>query len=243
LAKYPEIHVTAENPSLLGFHRRYVESERNRIYINAKIIEGIENNTEESPGGLTFIFLLLATLAHEYGHWVRTLLAPEDDTPETLGYIHARGHAKEGQGESGYVAELALFGGFIQCDCFWNESFQNFRLVDKCNVAHHLPIATIENYWNREQFEPFVLDDPVFNREAFYAAVAGAEENLSAKGTSGGASRRPVIPLCPCTPYVVFADKKATGIASKKPTIDIESSESHLNQFDIELVKLRKKQV
>jgi len=88
-----------------------------------------------------------------------------------------------------------------------------------------------------------VLNDPVLNRETIYDSTGGADDNFFAKGTRGETLRRQVIPLCPCTPYVVLADMQAMVIASKKPSIDIEFLESVLDQFEVELIQLKRRQV
>ena len=229
-------------PDLHGHHMRGVVAERNKIHINRKIIDGLEKAAEDSETSYNFIFLLLATLVHEYGHWLRTQMAPDEDTPDALGYPHARGGAPEGHGESGYVAEIAIFNGFVQCDRSPSGAYNNFRIVDRWNVGHYLPIPTIEEYWKRERFEPMALDNPITSADLqMYSEVS--EFDVVAKRTVAETLRQSLIPPCPCAPFLLLSEMRVSAVAEQMPKFDILRYTATFQQLDEDGVRLQKKLV
>jgi len=242
LAKIPEIHIDNLKPNLHGHHLRGLISEQNKIHINQKIIDSVENAEEGSEAYYTYVFLLLATLAHEYAHWLRTQIAPDEETPAAVGYPHARGGAPEGQGESGYVAEISIFNGFIQCDRSPSGAYQNFRMVDRWNVNHHIPIAAIRMYWARAQFEPLTLDNPISQTDQnTYTEVS--QLSVTAKQTVRESLRQQIVPPCPCAPFVISPEIQVSDIIDQKPQFDVGNYQTSFEELDIQQVRLRKKQV
>lgn len=226
----PEVHVDNQKPHLHGYHNRGSLEERNRIHINHKIIERVENSHVESSEYYESVFLLLATLAHEYSHWLKTQISPEEDTPTALGYSHARGAAEEGQGESGFAAEIAIFNGFIQCNLSHTGGYRDFRLIDRYNVAHHLPIPRIKEYWKREYFEPFVLDDPVYKPVAVLPTKGEIPE--IAKVTTAESLLIRSIPPCQCSPYLVLSEMNASAIRAQRPQFNVSAFTKKLDRLD-----------
>jgi hypothetical protein len=90
LTKDPDIHIDNLKPNLHGYHVSGVIPERNKIHVNQEIIHGIEQAKEHSEGYYTYVFMLLATLAHEYAHWLRTPITPDEETSAAVAYSHAR---------------------------------------------------------------------------------------------------------------------------------------------------------
>jgi hypothetical protein len=150
--------ITPDNFHLHGFHLRENIAEQNKIFISSDLIDALESQFRHTTERWCFIFLLLATLAHEYGHWLRLLVFGTDDTPPQLGYDQARIGAKDGEGESGYVAEIALFNGFVQAERNGNGDYQDFRIIDRWSIPHEIPIKLVQEYWEKERFEPFEFD-------------------------------------------------------------------------------------
>jgi hypothetical protein len=243
----PEIHLTDKKENVHGFHLRGVPSERNRIYINAHIVDAIEAEDVDTSRWFELIFLLLATLAHEYGHWVNTLLSPDEDTPEKLGYPHARGGALQGRGESGYVSEIAIFGGFTQCSSTGTGRYYNFRITDKNNVSYRLPIDVIKESWAHEIFLPFTLDSLIE-----LPGKHSLEDSLlfgpgSAKKSKVGETlvpSNPEIPLCPCAHYLFLAEMHRDVISARKPVFpNGKLFASACGRLDTELNKLEQTKV
>ena len=172
-------------------------------------------------------------MAHEYSHWMRTQLS-DDETPPELGYSHARGKAKEGQGESGFAAEIAIFNGFIQANpSSHGGGYRDFRLVDRYNVAHHLPRDQIERYWTRERFQPLVLNNPIYTAVGSIPTTveSSIEQARAAKLTTAESVLRPTIPPCPCAPFLILPEMQMSAISAEMPNLD-------LMKFDREFVKL-----
>jgi hypothetical protein len=193
-----------------------------------KLIETLEEATMDSPQYYELIILLVATLAHEYSHWLRTQILPDDATPPAVAYAHARGDAPEGEGESGFVAEIAIFGGVTQCNTTSTGSYTNFRIVDRFNVAHHLPLDLIEKYWRRGRFEPFVLNNPIL---PVTVPTSGDD--------SGGVRAESPIPPSPCDPNVVIAEMQHPAPSE----LDVENFANRLDQLDEEQASLDIKMV
>lgn len=175
-------------------------------------------------------------MAHEYGHWIRTQVAPEEETPSKLGYAHARGLAKDGEGESGYVAEIAIFGGFVQCNRTFSGSYSNFRIIDKGNVAHRLPIATIKLYWERERFEPLILNNPIIIPPEYkpYTGSSG-----TAKVTTAETVHQQPTPACPCVVFLVLAEMEASAIADQMPALEVEAFETAHVSYELDEKRLK----
>ena len=152
-----------------------------------------------------------------------------------MAYAHARGDADQGEGESGFVAEIAIFGGSIQCNTTSTGSYTNFRIVDRFNVAHHLPLDLIETYyWRRGRFEPFVLNNPILPVTVPTPAIDGASDD-----DSGGVKAESPIPPSPCDPNVVIAEMQHSALSE----LDVENFADRLHQLDEEQASLDIKMV
>ena len=242
LSRQPHFHIDGTKPGLHGYHSRGTEP--NIIHINERTIQGIEGSRDKDQRHWDYIFLLLATVAHEYAHWMRTQLYSVDDTPPTLGYAHARGAAAADDGESGFAAEIALFNGFVQCNNSFTADYCDFRIVDRWNVSHYFPIEIIRQYWNRERFEPLILDNPILPIHAF-PMNEGLDEGsgTTAKVTKPESTIRQNIPQCPCAPFLVVAGEQLAALVGQRPSLDVDGFEKTCSRLEEESAFLRLKQV
>jgi len=145
LSRSPEVWISDKNKNLHGWHNRFDEELKNRIFLSEHLLNALDYAGEDSEVYWTHVYMILTTLGHEYGHWVLTMLNPEIDWPEKLGYSFT--HRRKGEGESGYVSEIALFGFYTHCDPVEGRSgeFTNFRAIDRFNAAHALPLHLIKS--------------------------------------------------------------------------------------------------
>lgn len=216
LRKIPEIHIIPDKSQFHGYHLRQDTKDQNKVFLNSNLLSAVERYLDDgTEKSWSLIFLLLATLAHEYGHWLRTLVFGIENTPSQLGYSHARAGAKEGEGESGFVAEIALFNCFVRAERDPNGQYYGFRIVDQWNIAHRIPTKLVQRYWENEHFEPFQLHDPIYPKDPAYEAASKNQHD--AKGTQAESLLQQNVPLCPCVPFVVLSEMKVDVLLSKHP--------------------------
>jgi hypothetical protein len=241
LQKLPQIHITPEKPHFHGYHIREDSKDQNKIFISSHLLNAVESHLQQKSDHFwKLLFLLLATLAHEYGHWLRTAVFGTDNTPLKLSYPHALAGAKDGEGESGFVAEIALFNGFVQAEREANGSYTGLRIVDKMNISHRIPTRLVQQYWDREQFQPFILDDPVYPKDPLYTMTESLRSSeTDAKRTGRESLIQEVVPLCPCAPFLVLAEMRVEVLLGKRPQKpDIKLFEVKYGWMEEEQVRL-----
>jgi hypothetical protein len=68
------IKTSSLSPHFHGYHIRADISEQNKIFLSSNLLNALEGHLEQTTEKTwCFIFLLLATLAQEYWHWLRTM--------------------------------------------------------------------------------------------------------------------------------------------------------------------------
>jgi hypothetical protein len=194
--------VVARKVDLIGVHFRNAD-DANKIYLSRRLIDGISGTPRREDRWWKYLFLLLATIAHEYGHWVRTsIFGVDDETPRNLCYENARFYAKEDEGECGYVAEVAIFGGFVFTPTNNQGAIRDFYLVDETN-ADELPVGQIKEFWNREYFDKLNLLTPLPASDTNQYEYHPQEPDPHSARKGGGVKTPGRIPQQPRSPYTL----------------------------------------